>query len=194
MTKYILVGGYIHKAPDGGRAFCEEIVKGVSHNPVRILDCLFARPKDSWGERFQDDKEFFSKHITDCVVEIASPDNFIDQLQNSDILFFQGGIPRQLMELLNTVGDWRKELDGKVVVATSGGADALCKYYGVGKTLNVGEGLGLVPIKFIPHWKSDYHQTPSADWDILLEKLKSHKEDLDIVTLREGEFHVIEKG
>ncbi len=80
-----------------------------------------------------------------------------------------------------------------MLVGSSGGADTICKYYGVGKTLNIGEGLGLLNVKFVPHWKSDYGQGLKIDWDTLLDKLKSYKEDLEIITLREGEFAVIEK-
>ena len=60
MTKYILVGGYIHKAQDGGKAFCEELVKGFNENrPIKILDCMFARPRESWEEKINQDIDFF---------------------------------------------------------------------------------------------------------------------------------------
>lgn len=51
MTKYILVGGYPHKATDGGKALCEELVRGFGES-VRILDCLFARPREIWEESY----------------------------------------------------------------------------------------------------------------------------------------------
>lgn len=191
MIKYVLVGGYIHKAQDEGKAFCEELVKGISKKPVRILDCLFARTPDSWEQRFKDDQEFFSKHIKDFELELALPENFLEQLKDSDVLFFQGGVPYLLMSLLKKAGDWKKELEGKVIVGSSGGADAICKYYGVGKTSNVGEGLDLLSVKFIPHWKSDYVEGLGIDWDALLEKLKAYKENLPVYTVAEGEFKVI---
>ena len=54
--------------------------------------------------------------------------------------------------------------------------------------------MGLLPIKFIPHWKSDYYgQKANIDWDALLEKLKSYKENLEVITLTDGQFVVIEK-
>lgn len=193
MTKYILIGGYIYKAQDGGKAFCEELVKGIVSKPARILDCLFARPQDSWDKRFKDDRTFFSKNLGDFELKLAQPEKFIEQVKNSDVIFFQGGIPRQLISRLDPAGNCIKELDGKVLVGSSGGADTICKYYGVGKTLNIGEGLGLLNVKFVPHWKSDYGQGLKIDWDTLLDKLKSYKEDLEIITLREGEFAVIEK-
>lgn len=193
MIKYILIGGHIHEAKDGGRAFCEELVKGITDTPIKILDCLFARAKDDWDQKFKDDQDFFSKYLKDFKLELAIPEKFIEQIKNSDVIFFQGGIPYLLISVLNTTGHWLKELDGKVLVGSSGGADAICKYYGVGKTSNIGEGLGLLPIKLIPHWKSDYAPKTNMDWDALLENLRSYKENLDVITLGDGEFTVIKK-
>ncbi len=192
MIRYILIGGYIHKAQDGGKAFCETLTKDITDQPLRILDCLFARDRDIWEERFKDDEDFFLRHIKDVEVNLATPENFIEQIRNSNIVVFQGGVPRKLISELDGTGDWLKELDGKMLVGSSGGADAICKYYGVGKTMNIGEGLGLLPVKFIPHWKSDYAPGIAIDWDVLLENLRSYKEELDIITLGNGEFTVIE--
>ncbi|MEK7150032.1 MAG: Type 1 glutamine amidotransferase-like domain-containing protein [Patescibacteria group bacterium] len=190
MIKYILIGGHIHKAQDGGKAFCDELIKDTDGKQIKILDCLFARPLQEWDTKFQDDKNFFQEHLQNFEIELATPENFLEQVKKSDIIFFQGGVPHQLMSIIATNGDWVKELDGKVLVGSSGGADAICKYYGVGKTSNIGEGLGLLPIKFIPHWKSDYAPGIVINWDELFNKLKTHKENLKIVTLGEGEFIV----
>jgi len=194
MTKYILVGGYVHKAEDGGRAFCEELVKDFSHKkPIKILDCMFARKKENWQLGLEQDKIFFSKFIKDFVLELADPETFTEQVKNSDIIFFQGGIPYSLISILNKNDEWLKQLDGKVLIGTSGGADAISKYYGVGKTGNVGDGLGLLAIKFIPHWLSDYGVGLNINWNQLKEELKNYKEELPIHTLREGEFKVFIK-
>ena len=62
MKKFILVGGYPHKAIDGGRALCEELVEGFSE-PIKLLDCFFARPQEDWEKAFQQDKEFFTRNL-----------------------------------------------------------------------------------------------------------------------------------
>lgn len=193
MIKYILIGGHIHKALDEGKAFCDELLNNNEGKQIKILDCLFARPQQEWDTKFQDDKSFFQKHLQNYEIKLAVPERFLEQIKESDVVFFQGGVPHQLMSIIETAGDWIKELDGKVLVGSSGGADAICKYYGVGKTSNIGEGLGLLPIKFIPHWKSDYVPGVIIDWDRLYENLKSYKEDLEVVTVREGEFVAIIK-
>ncbi len=190
----MLIGGYIHKAEDGGKAFCEELIKSIEHRPIKILDCLFARTEDSWPAKLNDDRIFFAKNMLDFQLELASPATFLDQLKNSDVVFFQGGTPHLLMSQLDPNIDWGKELQEKILVGSSGGADTIAKYYAVGKTGNIGQGLGLLPIKFIPHWKSvEYAQEIVIDWEALFEKLQSHKEPLEIVTAGDTEFVVFEK-
>lgn len=190
MIKYILAGGHVHKAQDGGKAFCEELMLDINKKQIKILDCIFARPIDSWQESLEKDRLFFSRFIKDFELKLADINKFIEQVKESDIIFFQGGTPFNIMSILNRNNNWIKELDGKILVGTSGGADAICKYYGVGKTGNVGDGLGLLPIKFIPHWQSKYDEGSNINWIALREKLKEYKEELPIYTLSEGEFRV----
>jgi len=99
-----------------------------------------------------------------------------------------------LLNILHTCGDWAHGLDGKVVAGTSAGAEILSKYSYNLDTSELSENLGLLPIKFIPHWQSDYKdiKNNSVDWKKVYHELKNYKEDLEIVTLREGEFKVYE--
>lgn len=188
MTKFILSGGYYYKAPDGGAAFCKEISKDVAHRPIKLLDCLFGRPLETWDQKFSDDQRFFSQHVDSVRVELASQEKFVQQVKESDVIFFQGSRPEDIMSVLQTIPGWSDMLADKTVVASSGGASMLSKYFGVGKTGRLGEGFGVLPIKFIPHWKSDYNEGLVIDWDALLGKLAEYKESLEIVTLRDGEF------
>jgi len=193
MIKYILAGGYVHKTPDEGKDFCEELIKGIDKKPVKILDCMFARKKEDWQENMDRDNIFFSKFIKDFELELADPDKFTKQVKNSDVIYLRGGYTSPLMELLSKDKNWIKELEGKVIAGTSAGGDAISKYYCVLKTHRVGDGLGLLPIKFIPHWNSDYsdEEVKDIDWSLELKKLKEYKEELPIYTLGEGEFMVI---
>ena len=191
-TKYILVGGYIHKAKDQGKSFCEELIKGFDETPIKILDCMFARKKESWNESFEKDRIFFERFINNFELELADPERFTEQVKNSNIIYLRGGYTTPLIELLSKDKSWIKELDGKVLAGTSAGGDAIAKYYCVLKNNRIGDGLGLLPIKFIPHWKSDYSddEVRDIDWDSELEKLKKYEDELPIYTLSEGEFKV----
>lgn len=194
MTKYILVGGRVHGSADGGEAFVRELVKDINHTP-KILICLFAVEKDQWKERFKGDQEFFGKFLKDFTLELAEENKFTEQVKNTDILFIRGGYTRPLMELLSKDLSWVKEIDNKIIAGTSAGAEAIAKYYFVTKTNRNGEGLGLLPIKFIPHWKSAYFdgEEQNIDWDKIYNDFKNYKEDLDLLVLREGEFKVFNK-
>lgn len=190
MTKYILVGGYLHKAEDRGKAFVEELVKGFEDKTVKILDCMFARPRDSWEVKMVEDHELFFKYIKDFELILALPEKFTEQVKEADVIFLRGGETRPLMEALSKDTQWLKHLGGKTVAGTSAGAEVISKYYCVVKTMRVGDGFNLIPIKFIPHWKSDYEGM--VDWDGAEQKLKDYKEELPILKLHEGEFKVFE--
>lgn len=192
MKKFILIGGYPHKAIDGGKALCEEMIKGFS-GPIRILDCLFARPLENWEKAYQQDKEFFPKNLPNSKldIELAQPSVFLDQLEKTDVLYFRGGNTGVLMKALSQFPNWSEKLDGITIAGSSAGMDMLAQYCFNLDTLQLEDGLGLLPIKTIPHWKSDYN-APNIDWDDAKQSLSQYKEDLPIVTLGEGEFKVFE--
>lgn len=104
MTKYILVGGYPHKAEDAGRAFCEEVVRGFE-GPVQILDCLFARPEENWEKAFAQDTAFFNKNLPGLQVEIelARPETFIEQITVANAIYIRGGATRTLIQILQGI-------------------------------------------------------------------------------------------
>lgn len=191
MTKYILVGGYPKRAQDGGKALAEEMVKGFTE-PVRFLVCYFARPEDQWEANFTDDKEFFAKELPGTSIEfkIATVKDFIEQLQWANVLYIRGGSMEPLYERLGKNPGWEKNLDGKTVAGSSAGAHALTKYNHKLDTPEIGEGLGLLPVKVLVHYRSDYN-APNIDWDAAYEQLKVYKEDLPLYTLAEGEFVIL---
>ncbi len=192
-TKYILIGGYVRKTADGGKAFCEELVKGFVE-PVRILDCLFAEPEEIWKEKLANDKTLFAIYLPDKKLEIqlASPNKFIEQVQWANAIYLRGGETAKLISTLKQSKGWSDVLKGKTLAGTSAGANAIAKYYYSLDKLTVGEGLGLLPIKVLIHYRSDYNAL-HIDWDKAYSELRNHKENLPVLALREGEFKIIEK-
>ncbi|MEK7109085.1 MAG: Type 1 glutamine amidotransferase-like domain-containing protein [Patescibacteria group bacterium] len=187
-----MVGGYPRKATDGGKAFSEELVKGFSE-PVKILECLFARSRDNWETAYAEDVGFFQKHLPDRKLDfqLAQPDTFVKQIHWADAIYIRGGEMEPLYERLAQSPGWEKELDGKTFAGSSAGAYAITKYNHKLDTPELGEGLGLLPLKVLAHYRSDYN-APNIDWDKAERDLKSYKEDLPLVALREGEFRVFE--
>jgi hypothetical protein len=191
MTKYILIGGYPWKATDGGKAFVEELIKGFD-GPVRILECIFARPRQEWAKAYSDDQKSFSTHLPGKQLEfqLADPERFTQQVKWADAIYIRGGSAEiAATEMLKKDGGWMNGLYGKTLAGTSAGADLISKYYYDLDNLKIVEGLGLLPIKVLVHYRSDYN-APNIDWDSAYELLKNHGEELPIVTLAEGQYHV----
>ncbi|MFA5022713.1 MAG: Type 1 glutamine amidotransferase-like domain-containing protein [Candidatus Paceibacterota bacterium] len=188
-TKYILVGGYPKKALDGGKAFTEELIKGFKE-PVKILECLFARPRDNWDEAFNQDKDFFINNLPGKRLEfqLADPEKFREQVAWADAIYIRGGASEAvLLELQKQSEGWEKELPGKTLAGSSAGAHAISKYYYGLDDLKIGEGLGLLSLKIIVHYGSDYN-APNIDWNKAEIELKQYKEDLPLIKLAEGQF------
>jgi hypothetical protein len=190
MTRFILVGGYPRKAPDRGRAFSEELVSDFQE-PVKLLLCYFARPADSWEQNFDEDKDFFSKHLPgkDIEFKAASVEHFIGELAWANALYIRGGEMAPLYERLAQSSGWETRLDGKTIAGSSAGAHALTKYNHKLDSDELDEGLGILPYKVLVHYRSDYY-APNIDWNKAEADLKNYKEDLPLLTLREGEFQV----
>lgn len=190
-TRYVLVGGYPQKAADGGRAFCQEVVDGFDQ-PIRVLVCLFARLPETWVAVFRETEAFFSNCLPDVQVEYQQADQkiFLEQVKWANVIYLRGGITSLLLKQLRQIKGWEKLLEGKTVVGSSAGADVLsvCSYNL--DDLKLEEGLGLVPVKVLVHYRSNYN-APNIDWDHTLTELENFKENLPILTLAEGQFEVI---
>lgn len=107
------------------------------------------------------------------------------------MVYLKGGNTRQLLDLLNKNKGWEDKLDGKTIAGTSAGAEAIATYCYDIDDLALEDGLGLLPIKVIVHYQSDYN-APNVDWEKAYHELENYKENLEVVTLREGEFKVYE--
>lgn len=192
-SKYILIGGYVRNAPDGGKAFCEELIKGFSE-PVKILVCLFAEEDVAvWPEKFQRDHELFDQMLHDkkLDLQLAQRETFVEQIKWADAIYLRGGSAEVLLtNILTEIPNISQLLDGKTVAGTSAGADAIAKYYYDLDHLKLSQGLGLLPIKVIVHYKSNYN-APNIDWDKAYQELQEYKEPLELLALAEGEFRVI---
>jgi peptidase E len=198
MTKYILNSGGAAKYPEKEKLFFKEIIKSLDKNP-KILFCFFARIREDWEKEFIESKEKISGLINadiKPIFELAFPDKFVEQIKNNDAVIIRGGDDALLLH-------WLRQFDlpsiwkDKVVAGSSAGSDALVKHFWTCDWRQCFDGLGILPIKFIPHFKSNYgyndHRGP-IDWDKAYEELAKYgDETLPINALAEGDFIVIEK-
>jgi hypothetical protein len=193
MTRYILHGGYPTKAPDGGKVFFETLCADVADkNHIVLLDCLFATPPEEWAEKAAADQVLIDRYVPSgkVTVDIAQPALFAEQLEAADVLYIRGGNLERLLNILNDCGDWQAKLPNKTVAGTSAGTYALSSYYFMQRLPGmVGEGLGLVPVKSIVHYRApDYPH--NIDWDTGDAVMTKYAPELPLITLREGEFQV----
>jgi len=193
MTRYILnSGGAVSKE------LFDEITRGLGNNP-RVLFCFFARQREQWEESFEKYKNGFIDNIDSKIkpsFDLAMPDKFEKQIKGSDAIMIQGGDDHLLQYWLRQF-DIPKIWEGKVIAGSSAGSDALSNSFWTCDWRECMNGLDIVPVKFIPHFKSVYgYDDPRGpiDWDKAYKDLEKYGEkSLPIHTLKEGEFIVFEK-
>ncbi|MCX6798119.1 MAG: Type 1 glutamine amidotransferase-like domain-containing protein, partial [Candidatus Falkowbacteria bacterium] len=152
-----------------------------------------------WEEKFAEYKENFLRMTNDDikpVIELALPDKFVEQIKNNEAIILHGGDDHLIQYWLRQY-DLPSLWQNKVVAASSAGSDALVKYFWTCDWRQCLKGLNILPIKFIPHYKSSYgNNDPRGpiDWEKAYEELvKYGDESLPIQALEEGEFIIIEK-
>ena len=198
MTKYILNSGGSRHYPDLAKKYWAEIFKGLGDKP-RLLICLFAQAREEWEKWYAEDQKtlpsFFPEGIHPTL-EIALPTTFEDQIKKSDAVYIHGGDDHLLQYWLRKF-DLPKIWDGKVVATSSASSNALSKHFWTCDWRQNMDGLGILPIKFLAHFKSDYGVNDPrglVNWDKALEELKVYGDtSLPAHTLKEGEYIVIEQ-
>jgi peptidase E len=198
MTKYILNSGGLRNNPESARQFNLEIIKGLGLAP-RLLFCHFAAAREYWEEKFADYTERFQAALGPEIrpqFTLAYPDKFAEQIKNNDAIVIHGGDDTLLQY-------WLKQYDlptlwlGKVVAGSSAGADALVRHFWTCDWRQCKDGLGLLPIKFIPHYQSAYGQNDPRgpiNWEQAYDELAQYGDTaLPIHALEEGKFIIMEK-
>lgn len=191
---YVLGGGFMKKAPDGGQAFFRAIIG--DRKTANVLICCFAMPYDQWQTGYDDDKnKIFS--VNDGVslsFQNANLDSFVDQVAWADVIVFRGGSTSDLMDSLKKVQGWQDHLTGKTIVGSSAGAYMLSSSYVVtDKKPQLASGLGLLPIVIATHYRSTFIHGGDIDksrvfWDTIDNLMRTQASGRDVIALKEGEF------
>lgn len=197
MTKYILNSGGIQNSEDRGKAFFRKIVEGFGGKP-KILCCFFAKPREDWEEKYAEYTAGFTAQMPDGVepnFELAFPDTFENQIKSCDAIYIPGG-DDHLMQYWLKQYDLPKLWEGKVVSTNSASSNALAKHFWTCDWRQCMDGMGILPIKFLPHYQSEYGSTDPRgpiDWNKAKQQLEDYGEKgLPIYALKEGEFEVFE--
>ncbi len=198
MTKYILNSGGAKKYPKKELAFLNEILAGFD-GEVRILYCFFAQPRENWEVKFEGYSNRFSSLTgkeNELIFDLAFPATFEKQVEKNDIIIIQGG-DDYLLRFWFDQFDVEKIFEGKVVATSSAGSSILATSSWTCDWRDCLDGLGILPIKFIPHFKGTYGDDDPRgpiDWKNAKKELEEHGDkSLPIHAPDEGDFIVIEK-
>lgn len=196
MTKYVLNSGGLRNEPEKAKKFLVEVLSGLGDNP-RILMCHFAQPREEWEEKFRELQKTFDRWYSENIeatTELALPESFQKQIEGADALYLHGGDNDLVRDLLRQF-DIPRIWDGKVVATNSASSHALAKHFWSCDSRRLSDGLGILPIKFLAHYQSEYGSDDPRgpiDWERALEILKNYGDtSLPVHALKEGDFVVI---
>ncbi|HBI16984.1 MAG: hypothetical protein UR60_C0022G0024 [Candidatus Moranbacteria bacterium GW2011_GWF2_34_56] len=199
MTKYILNSGNVKKFPEKEKKFVNEMLNDFKPgDEVKILYCFFAQPREVWEIKYEKYKERYNKLVGldfKLKPELAFPEKFEEQIRLNDIIFILGGDDHLLQFWLRQF-NLPKIWDGKIVATTSAGTDALVNSFWTFDWRKSMDGLNILPIKFIPHYKSETYGADDPrgpiDWENAYQELSDYGDkNLPIYALEEGDFVVI---
>jgi len=196
MTKYVLNSGGIKHSLDLKKKFHQEVVKDLGNSPKFLL-CNFAQLREDWERKFPGYSDSIAEDMPDGVkpsFELAMPAEFVEQCKQASVIYFHGGDDHLLQY-------WMKQFDlpalfqGKVVATNSASSDMLTTHHWTSDWRSCADGLGILPIKFIPHYMSDTdYDDPRGpiDWQKAYDELAAYGDTtLPIHALKEGEFVIV---
>jgi peptidase E len=188
MTKYIFHGGGLSLESDSNHGFYKEIVKDIPVNGTVLL-VYFASRSDDNSERIALDttrlKELTGKPALHIL--IANETDFISQIKESDAIFIRGGSTEKLLNILYAYPDLKNSFEGKTIAGSSAGAYALSTFYSSHYEDCAAEGLGIVPVRVVTHYKSEKMPPKAA----AIEALQNAAPELKLIMLKEGEWEVV---
>ena len=110
----------------------------------------------------------------------------IEQIKNSDILFFSGWKPYKHFDVINKIENFKELIKDKIVAGTSWWAIMRAQAYYSANAENCREGDGSIPVKLIAHRWSQKH--PWISWEERKKLLDAFWEKLLISTTPEQEY------
>lgn len=197
MTKYVLNSGGIRNQPELKKQFHQELVKGLGNAPKFLL-CNFAQGREYWESKFQGYSNAVAEDMPDGVTPsftLALPDVFAEQCNEADVIYFHGG-DDHLLQYWVSKFDITQLFNDKVVATNSASSNMLAAHYWTCDWRQCGDGFGILPIKFIPHYQSAFGADDprgAIDWEKAKQELAEYgNKELSMHSLKEGEYKVFE--
>ncbi len=156
MSTIILHGGRTSISNPSNQAFYKLM---ASHVPPggTWLGCYFARLEETEALKFPEDAAKLRAAADHEVnIELATADNFIQQLQSASVVYFAGGSTEGLLNQLSHWPNVREHLLKVPVLAGSSAGMIMLGLSGVGNK-GIYQGLGIVPFHMrVHHGHPDY--------------------------------------
>lgn len=198
MTKYVVNSGGIKNEPKLKKQFHQELIKDLGNNP-RFLLCNFAQGREYWEAKFQGYSDAITEDLPNDIkpsFTLAMPSDFAKQCNEADVIYFHGGDDHLLKYWMGQF-DMSTLFKDKVVATNSASSDMLATHYWTCDWRQCGDGFGILPIKFIPHYQSAFGADDprgAIDWEKAKQELSEYGDkSLKVYALKEGEFEVFEQ-
>jgi len=158
MTVYLLHGGKTSINDPNNNRFFGEFTNLVDKPRVKILLCYWARTKDQWKTKSEQDISRIKKKTNKKVIFhiVENPQDLQKNLPDYDVFYVAGGEAYLLEPSYKKLGFLKNKLKNKVYAGSSMGAFLASDSYVLSlddqDTNTVHKGLGLLPISVLCHW------------------------------------------
>ena len=188
MTKYIFHGGNTRKESKNNDLFFTELVKDIPNGGILLLVYFASRTEDNSDKIASDTQKCIDvSHGKKFEVEVATIENFLEQISKADSIYLRGGSTEKLLKTLRQFPDLKLYFKNKTVAGSSAGAYALSTLYSSHYVDKAEPGLAIVPVKVVTHHKSE--TMPPKEGAIKV--LKEISPDLQLIVLEEGEWQSV---
>lgn len=188
-TRFILHGGTASRESPHNDSFFTEFSKNLKDGD-KVLYVGFARETaEEQQEVFERDKAAILTHTDkSLVIEKAELDTFEAQLKRADAVYVTGGTTKVLKERLLTCPNFAELIKGKAYAGSSAGANIIAKYHTSYASVELQEGLGILPICIMAHYGNPEFNA-GEEQKVLFDE---HINDYELVLLPECEWQVKE--
>ena len=156
-TTYLLHGGRVSLQLPSNKAFIHEILTHTPHTP-HILRVPFAGHKEHLSLPHTQRKMATHAAGKPFTVSHATPDEqvFLEEIKRADVIYINGGDPKELLPWIVFLAQHLHLLDGKLVVGVSAGANCLATAAYSNTYQQVLPGSGVLPIITICHYTDEF--------------------------------------
>ncbi|MEC8066584.1 MAG: Type 1 glutamine amidotransferase-like domain-containing protein [Pseudomonadota bacterium] len=183
MPTYILHGGAALRRCESNTQFYQHIARKMQAGQTLLL-VYFAADREDWARKLAHDSRNLLAQL-DMKIEVAEVETFESQLQNADVVYIRDGYTDKLFKAFEAF-DPKLLMQDKVYVASSAGANLLCKGCYSAPAQKVMQGLGVLPLNVLIHANKDEYSKAK-------EKLvKLSNQDTPFLALEETKFITLE--